>query len=196
MEAIQSWAPGILKWFSEPLETRPTHPPAGANHPPFAHEIPPPMNPMLLQMMQIMHHDFVLWESAHGRIKDFSMRTSNNPVPTSQIPTRFGHDFLHRGIPIPASLENINHLIVSFAAYSIYDSQPRTLEPYTEAFNLVTSLRIPFRIQIPIKDPDPQSSLPIFRSENAPDNISIKVVLFWSHHFYFYGTHFVRSHIL
>ena len=73
VEAIQGWAPGILKWFSQPLSTRPTHPPAGANQLPFSHEIPPPMNPMLLQMMLVMHHDFVLWESAHGRIRDFSI---------------------------------------------------------------------------------------------------------------------------
>ena len=97
---------------------------------------------------------------------------------------------MNRGKHIPATTENIHNLIVSFAAYSIYCSQPRTLGPYTEAFNLVISLRIPYRIQIPIYEPHPQSSLPIYRSDIEPDNISINVVLFWPHRFYYYGTKF------
>ena len=46
VEALQGWAPGILKWFTQPISTRPIHPPACPNHPPFEHEIPPPMNPI------------------------------------------------------------------------------------------------------------------------------------------------------
>ena len=144
------------------------------------------MNPKLLHMMQTIRLEIVLWEAAHGRIMDFNIKLNINPVPVPNVPKNFVHPFLFKGLPIPAGIEHINNIIVSFAAYSIYESQPISLGPYTEAFNMITSLRVPFRIQIPVEDPETQ----LFNTSLTSNNISINVVLFWPHKYYSYGTRF------